>query len=216
MCDVDYNYSYNGSSNCDFDRVVRCYVENDSLKVLSYAFPFNSEDQTVFHKTLYGGSSSIKVTFSSQYNAISIEGDFPSQLAGPDSDITYTGMRTSLPETTNPHPCLDELEGVYDLDTYYRNDSDSIDTQYVSSAFVTMLGNYMTIDSDQFYVTFPFHSYFNQSVYYQNTSPKTRHNRSIQWGNNNLSLDYQTIYYHMWSPVPMLNDTIHYIISGTK
>lgn len=211
LCNVDDNYSYDGYNNKDYDQVIRCSIENDSLKVLNFTFPIQSEDQTEFEITnLYGGPGSVTVTYSSGYNAISIYVNSPSVSSGPSSNTSYSGTRTLLPETTDPHPCLDELEGTYELDISYRNDLQSIDTQYVQNNFVTMSNFIVEIDTNQFAYGL-FHSYFNQSTYYVQIDAKTE--RSIQWQNNNLTIDDQaTTGANGWIPV----DTIHYTISGTK
>ncbi|MFK7784008.1 MAG: hypothetical protein AB8B56_02770 [Crocinitomicaceae bacterium] len=213
LCDVDFNYYYNGGNSVDYDKVVRCYVENDSLKVSNHAFPIQSEDQTVFLKTNSITNGYVRVTFSNNYNSILIEVDSPSYLSGPESGSISTGMRTSLPETTTPHPCLDELEGIYDLDIYYRSDADSIDTQFVSSTMITMPSSYIFIDSYQFYTSFTFHSYYDQTVSSTSNSGTFYHTRSVQWHNNSINLDYRTVQSYPWFQP---NDTTHHIISGTK
>lgn len=210
LCDVDYNYSHMGSNNKDYDQIIRFRVENDSLKVLNYAFPIESEDQTVFHIIhATGGTGEFKVTFSSNYNSVSIYSTWTSALSGPSVNVTYDGAKTTLPETIDPHPSLNELEGVYDLDVSYRNVLDSIDSQYVLNVPVTMFNNTVEIDNNYFYFG-TFHSYFNQI---DNTnSNNVRKERSIQWTSNGLDIDYLTIT-PLWS-IP--DDTVRYIISGTK
>lgn len=210
LCDVDDNYSHMGSNNKEYDRVVRCWIENDSLKVLNSTFAIESEDQTVFQiNHMTGGTGHTKVTFSSDYNSISIHHTWMSALSGPDVNKTYNGTKTILPETKDPHPCLDELEGTYALDVSYRNGYDSIDTQYILNTPVTMYSNIVEIDNDQFYFG-PFHSYFHQTTYSTWDGVKTE--RSIEWHSNSLDINYETI-----TPLsPVLYDTVQYIISGTK
>lgn len=209
-CTVISEYNYDGYSDREYDQVVRCYIENDSLRILDYAFPLTDPEQTVFVEGIpLSGSHSAQFTFSPDFNYLSIYLDYPSQLSGPSSSLQFYGPKSPQPETVDPHPLLPELEGNYLLDVTKIQQGSGIDTHFIDLLYVTNSNGYMHIDGDSFHIGL-FHGQSEmESV---NTMVDERYEKSIYWKNDSLFLDYMRIY-PVWTSTP---DTTHYIYHGVK
>ncbi|WMX16983.1 MULTISPECIES: hypothetical protein [unclassified Aureispira] len=188
--------------NNQADQVVKVYVENDTIKVLNYAFPIDSLSQTHFDASVipnpnsYSNTKILKLTYSNNYNRIVIEYDYDCYY-GPyngcaNSELDFNGLRTTKNETVLPHGDVANLTGTYRLWVRKQDFTNNLDTQYIKNVVVTTSGNSFFFDQQRFSLDL-FDSYQNYTSLYIYSYYRREVSRNIYWHNDSLSLQYSKI-----------------------
>lgn len=192
----------------NFDLVQRCYVENDSLKILNWGFPITAENQTYFE--FYRNESTIlhiQVWFSANYGTVNVE-VFNDDIYYT-TTRTYHGILTSLLISQQPHAYANDLQGAYFLDVLYNDSCLGVDTTFSDTLQISLYRDSTIIGDYRLDGLEAFHSYSNSDFF---TTPFFNH-QSIYWKNDSLR------FYKYALPSFSTNgclDTIHYLFQGRK
>ena len=207
-----YVYTYTTiSSSFNHGQVIETRVENDSLKVLDYAFPISSASQSYFE--VEDNSSIPEVTV---VQTLSFFNDFDSLVireteSGGSASvvINMTGAKTNLDVSVLPHAYATDINGSYLLNIQNKEvqgGTTIVDSQYVALSNVVCLDYRLSINNKDF-STDLYHSYTNFYLNDMNQGVKQRDR--LYCTADSLFLDYQLIQ-------TTQQDTIHNIYVGVK
>lgn len=203
---------YSSAQQTISDQIIRCYVENDSLKVLNCFVPITNFNQTVFEYVEHNqhGSISFEIEFFNNYDSISIVSR-ESNYGGGIKHIMCNGIVTDIREFHDLlYPRRNTLNGLYLLDVAFENDCLGVDTSYTDTVEVSvhgifynyvqdsiMVGNYYIENYRRFYSYYEFTDFYN----YQ---------EGIYWKDDSL-------HFHKYTHSNgFCYDTIHYVLQGKK
>jgi hypothetical protein len=191
------------------DIVLKCTVENDSLKVLGFSFPMMSGNQMSFliDNNNSGLTEKIEVIFSDNYDSIFIEHRYTNNY-NYSSRQTYTGVVSSLRESILPHAYQQDLEGNYLLQINSFDECNAIDTAYTNT-FSVLKNNHSIQVGTENYTARLFHSYYREEFH----SPYDSRINTIYWQTDSLSIDFFTEISGICSSG---RDTVHQIYQGRK
>lgn len=214
LCQVDYNWNYtNEGSTKDYDEVISISVLGDSLCVLDRKFAISNANQASFILEDIDGvvGKNFSLTYSSDFNTISIEEIYPSEFSGPSSATYYSGQKTDLFESDAPHAYLEDLQGTYAITAEIHNTTSCIDTTFTTEFYVTMEAGNVILSDFYSQDIGTFHSYLQRTSY--SVYPAADSERSIYWANDSLYLSLITISgEEAWG----VEDTVAYLFSGVK
>lgn len=147
-----------------YDIVTACRVENDSLKLMSYAFLIQSDTQTIFHctkneaSTYNTDSEMLTIRFSEDFNRVEIDYDFSNSYSI--SGASYQGYCSNLALSIVPHNDASVINGEYLLQANEQHRSGTvvhIDTQYLANKQVWMDQKIQVGNNEFFYSSFHSH-----------------------------------------------------------
>lgn len=125
------------------DQVIQMTVSGDTLRFNNSNSPFfivTSDTQTVFtysNESIFY-SDTATLVYSNNFNTIQYDYYSSSLLSGPDTDKEYSGSRTTLSQTTYPHPYINEIEADYIMTVVKKDFSTGLDTSYIDTLTVTI------------------------------------------------------------------------------
>lgn len=199
LVDIESTSAYIYGSTSSSDHVISITASWDTIRLTPNGVPFlmTSDTQTVFTYAFVTEFEDVtaSLVFTNDFQDIEYSRHSTSLAFGPNNTTQYTGSRTALLPTIDPHPYSNEIVGDYRMTVTKKDVWTGLDTTYVDTLSVTMIsGTLANVENLNFSVYA--HSYRNV----QTTDGNTEFVTSDKWYRTTDSLYVENLTYSgIWS-----------------